>query len=204
MRTVEVTRTYLEVKRGTKRGGGGVGAGRFKPTPKRGPTAKGLRVQRVFQCAPAFYRFLYTEIGRANYWTDRLAWGDHEIRAHLARPAVSLWLMSCHGGPAGYFELVEISDDEYEINYLGLLPDFQGRGLGKHLLTYAVKTCWKLGARRVQLDTCNLDHPAALQNYLKHGFRPYSKERFYRVLPVSEAEEQLFRSGRMNSSVEYG
>lgn len=218
MRTVEVTRTYLEVKRGSRggsRGGSTVGSsnsltgvgggGKFKPARSQ-PRCGGLQVARAFQCAPSFYRYMYTEIGRANHWTDRLHWSDQKIRTHLARPDISLWVVSCHGSPAGYFELVCLAEDEFEINYLGLLPDFQGRGLGKHLITAAVQTCWKQGAKRVQLDTSTLDHPAALKNYLKRGFKPYQIERFYRFLPVTEAEERRLRSGTGGflQAVEYG
>ncbi|MEI8195725.1 MAG: GNAT family N-acetyltransferase [Phycisphaerae bacterium] len=215
MRTVEVTRTYLEVKRAGRGGrfgtessnsmGPSAGGGKFKPARGQ-PRWGGLHVERAFQCAPSFYRYIYTEIGRANHWTDRLDWSDQRIRTHLGRPDISLWVVSLHGSPAGYFELVRLAEDEYEINYLGLLPDFQGRGLGKHLITAAVQTCWKLGAKRVQLDTSTLDHPAALKNYLKRGFKPYQTERFYRFLPVTEAEERRLRSGTGGfvNMVEYG
>jgi GNAT superfamily N-acetyltransferase len=56
------------------------------------------------------------------------------------------------------------------------LPEFLGRGLGKHLLTQAVQTAWGLGAARVWLHTCTLDDPAALPNYLARGFRPFKTD----------------------------
>lgn len=191
MRTVTVTRTYLEIT--SKK--------QFKAKRRR---PAHLRIERVFQCAPSFYKFMYTEIGRANYWTDRIAWSEKQIRRHLTSPRVSLWLMTCHGGPAGYFELVKLDDGGIEINYLGLLPEFQGRGLGQHLLTAAVQTCWKLGAKRVQLDTCSLDHPGALTTYLKRGFVPYQTERFYRMLPTTPAEEKRFRTTGTKGRAQYG
>ena len=63
------------------------------------------RVERVLDCPPAFWRFLYAEIGRAHQWVDRLPWSPAEIRAYLADPAVTLWLLTVWGAPAGYFEL---------------------------------------------------------------------------------------------------
>jgi GNAT superfamily N-acetyltransferase len=86
--------------------------------------------------------------------------------------------MSWEGGPAGYFELREHDDASVEIAYFGLLPDFIGRGWGKYLLTRAVQIAWDLGATRVWLHTCTLDHPAALPNYLKRGFRPLRTEEY--------------------------
>src|SRR5918995_1859877 len=88
-------------------------------------------------------------------------------------------------GPTGYFELRAHQDDSVEIAYFGLLPDFIGRGWGKYLLTRAVQSAWQQGPRRVWLHTCTLDHPAALPNYLKRGFRPVRQEVYeiHRTLP---------------------
>jgi GNAT superfamily N-acetyltransferase len=134
------------------------------------------RVERVLDCPPAFWRFLYAEVGRAHQWVDRLPWSPAEIRAYLADPAVSLWLMSVWGAPAGYFELRRDPDGSIEIAYFGLLREFQGRGLGGHLLTQAVQRAWEAGATRVWVHTSTLDHPSALPNYLKRGFRVYKTE----------------------------
>jgi GNAT superfamily N-acetyltransferase len=60
--------------------------------------------------------------------------------------------------------------------YFGLMPDFLGRGLGKQMLTAAVKRSWEMGAKRVWLHTCTQDNPAALPNYVKRGFTPYKTE----------------------------
>jgi GNAT superfamily N-acetyltransferase len=78
--------------------------------------------------------------------------------------------------PAGYFELREHDDGSAEIAYFGLLPAFIGRGWGKYLLTRATQAAWELGPNRVWLHTCTLDHPSALPNYLKRGFRPVRSE----------------------------
>jgi GNAT superfamily N-acetyltransferase len=134
-------------------------------------------VERLQECSIEFFRFLYREVGRAYQWTDRLIWSDQRVSEHLATPGVSLWLMSWEGKPAGYFELREL-DDSVEIAYFGLLPGYIGRGWGKYLLTRAAQIAWELGRRRVWLHTCTLDHPAALPNYVKRGFRPVRQEVF--------------------------
>jgi GNAT superfamily N-acetyltransferase len=84
--------------------------------------------------------------------------------------------MSWEAEPAGYFELRQHEDGSVEIAYFGLLPNFIGRGWGKYLLTRAVDTAWSLDPKRVWLHTCTLDHPAALPNYLKRGFRRVREE----------------------------
>jgi GNAT superfamily N-acetyltransferase len=141
------------------------------PTPKPTP-----RIERMADCAVEFFRYLYREVGRAYHWTDRLGWTEEAIRAYLGTPGVSIWLMSWETTPAGYFELKRHDDGSVEIAYFGLLPDFLGRGWGKYLLTRAVESAWQLGTHRVWLHTCTLDHPAALPNYLRRGFRPFREE----------------------------
>jgi GNAT superfamily N-acetyltransferase len=140
-----------------------------------GPDAS---VERVEQCPPAFWRHLYTEVGREYHWIDRLSWTDAAIAAYLADPAIELWILRSNGGAAGYFELRGDAEGGMEVAYLGLLPAFVGRGLGKFLLTRAVERAWARGASRVWLHTSSLDHPSALPNYLARGFRIWKQETY--------------------------
>jgi hypothetical protein len=39
------------------------------------------------------------------------------------------------------------------------------------LLSKALEHAWTEDTARVFLDTCSKDHPNALPNYLRHGFR---------------------------------
>lgn len=141
-----------------------------------------IRIERVTDCPPSFWRFLYTEVGRRYHWFDRLPWTDDQIRDYLGDPAVSLYVMWVTGAPAGYFELRVEPDRAVEIVYFGLIGEFTGRGLGGHMLTEAAKRAWATGATRVWLHTNTLDHPAALPNYLKRGFR-VTKTEPYEVTP---------------------
>ncbi len=164
MPTIEVTRTYLEMTE-----------------PPEGPdTAWGVteRVERVTACPPSFYRFLYAEVGRAYHWLDRASWSDDQIRAHVASPGVELLVLYVAGAPAGYCELAHHEDESIEIAYFGLLPEFQGRGLGRRFLEWAIRRAWGHGARRLWLHTCSLDGPGALPNYLARGFRPFKTESY--------------------------
>jgi GNAT superfamily N-acetyltransferase len=161
--STEVTRTYLEMTSPSDL--------RAAPLP-----SDDVRVERMGECPPSFFRYLYEEVGRAYRWVDRLGWSEEQVRARLGDPAVSLHLLSVKGSPAGYFELQGHPDGSVEVAYFGLLPDFLGRGLGKYLLTQAVQTAWGRGAVRVWLHTCTLDDPAALPNYLARGFRAFKTE----------------------------
>jgi ribosomal protein S18 acetylase RimI-like enzyme len=170
MRRVEVVRTYLELAAGDSAGEGG-------------PADPPARVERLACCPPSFFRYLYAEVGRSYHWLDRVGWTDEQIRARLGAPGVSLHLLSLGGAPAGYFELERHGDGAVEIAYLGLLPEFTRRGLGRRLLREAVLAARAQGARRVWLHTCTLDDPAALPNYLARGFRPFRTETYVALLP---------------------
>ena len=178
---IEVTRTYVQMTSPSQL------------APSR-VTDQSVRLDRVHDCPASFHRYLYVEVGRHYHWVDRLGWTDSQIRAYLNTPGLSLWLMTYRGAPAGYFELQHHEDGSVEIAYFGLLQEFLGRGLGRHLLTCAVEQAWADGANRVWLHTCTLDDPAALPNYLKRGFTPFKEEQYITSVAGNEhlkvAEEQ--------------
>lgn len=140
------------------------------------PTA--FAIERMQHCPPAMWRFLYTEVGRRYRWLDRLDWTDGEVRAYLEDPAVSLWLLTVEASPAGYFELRRHDDTSVEIAYFGLIHAFTGQGLGGHLLTVATREAWAMQPARVWLHTSDLDHAAALPNYLARGFQITRRESY--------------------------
>jgi GNAT superfamily N-acetyltransferase len=163
--TIEVRRTYLQML--------------DQSELRRAPIEDtGVRIEQAVECPAHFFRYLYREVGRNYHWIDRLGWTDEEIRAYLDQESVSLWVMYCEGVPAGYFELRRHADDSVELAYFGLLPEFIGRGLGKHLLTSAVERAWSNNPVRIWLHTCTLDDPAAMPNYLQRGFKPFREETY--------------------------
>jgi ribosomal protein S18 acetylase RimI-like enzyme len=162
---IEVTRTYLEMREPAE----------LRPAPSNDPL---IRIELQADCPVDLFRFLYREVGKNYHWIDRLPWTDEEITAYLDQPNVSLWLLTYGGETAGYFELKKYEDGSTEIAYFGLLQNFIGRGLGKHLLTRAVEQAWADGATRVWLHTCTDDDPAALPNYQKRGFKPFRTEKY--------------------------
>jgi len=170
---VEVTRTYLQLSR-------------LEDLSSARIDDPRVRVERVEECPASFYRYLYAEVGRFYHWVDRLPWTDAEIRSHLTRTEISLWAMYCEGAPAGYFELERHPDGSIEIAYFGLMQEFLGRGLGRHLLTVAAEQAWSDQAKRVWLHTCTLDDVAAMPNYLKRGFKPFKQETYSTEITADE------------------
>jgi ribosomal protein S18 acetylase RimI-like enzyme len=123
-----------------------------------------------------YYRFLYKAVGYALRWRDRLIMPDEELSAALCSPDTSVYVLFVRGVPAGYVELVRQGSDT-EVAYFGLRPQYQGYGLGKHLLSYGIQRAWDDGAARVWVHTCNMDGEHALENYLRRGFVVYDVQK---------------------------
>ncbi len=160
---VDITTTYLEMRDRSQV---------HQAYRERGD----LEIKQITTPLPEFNRFLYTAVGGDWYWLDRLAWTYQQWLDWLDRPEVQTWVAYMSGAPAGYFELEAQAEGDVELVYFGLLPRFIGEGLGAHLLTIAVEQAWEMGARRVWLHTCTLDHPSALANYCARGFRVVREE----------------------------
>lgn len=116
-----------------------------------------------------YYLELYNEVGRAWGWTGRLLKSPEELTAILNSGNNEVWLFRTENKIAGFFELVR-SENETEIVYLGLKPEWIGKGLGQKLIRASVSIAGQNG-EKVWLHTCERDHPTALQAYLKAGFK---------------------------------
>ena len=124
-----------------------------------------------------FNRFLYALVGEAWQWNDKLNESDASWKAYSERDNLRTWVAYYQGAIAGYFELEVSADQEVEIKYFGLTPEFIGKGLGGFLLSYAIQQAWNsCNAKRVWVHTCSLDHPSALSNYQALGFVLYKEE----------------------------
>jgi GNAT superfamily N-acetyltransferase len=142
--------------------------------PAKVALADVVLMQAEIPC-PELNRFLYTAVGGPWFWVNRLGWTYDQWLAYLDRPELETWVGYVSGTPAGYFELEAQEGGSVEIAYFGLLTAFTGRGLGGHLLTAAIQRAWDMGASRVWVHTCTLDHPRALRNYQARGFRVFKE-----------------------------
>jgi GNAT superfamily N-acetyltransferase len=180
MPTVSVRRTHLELP------------DRAALRPATGAPPEGARVERLDPCPVPLYRALYRAVGGRWHWRDRNTWPDERLRLRLDDPGVRVLALRAPAvvpadpdvqGIAGFAELSRLGDDVVEIAYFGLVAEAIGRGLGGFLLARAVEEAWGMGAERVVLNTCTLDAPQALPNYLARGFRPVREEWYEAELP---------------------
>ena len=144
----------------------------FRPSARQASYA----MVRLTAPSPEFLRFLYAAVGSGYHWTDRLPWALEEWAGRLADPSVEVWVAWAGGAPVGYVELGRRDAGVVEICYFGLLPHAVGNGQGGPLLSDAVARAWAMGASRVYLNSCSLDHPAAMVNYRARGFHVVREE----------------------------
>jgi len=115
------------------------------------------------------YLELYKEVGGAWGWTGRLLKTRDELDGILKSANNEVWLFEVENEVAGFFELLRL-ERETEIVYLGLKPEWIGKGFGQRLIQSAIYTAGK-GGGKVWLHTCDRDHGSALPAYQKAGFK---------------------------------
>ena len=122
-------------------------------------------------------KFFYKQIGKKHKWVDRLIWNENQWIKYINNSNVKTYTLQDNNNLAGYFE--QIFDQkklECEIAYFGILQDYIGKKLGGYLLSQAIKKSFAIGANRVWVHTCSLDHEHALKNYLSRGMKIFKSE----------------------------
>ncbi|MDX2194467.1 MAG: GNAT family N-acetyltransferase [Gemmatimonadales bacterium] len=167
MPTVPVTRTHLRL-------------GDHRPSR---PAPPGFGLRAVSPCPAPLYRRLYADVGGPWHWRDKLAWDDARLDAYLAEPGRRVFLAELDGALAGFVQLDRLADGTEELAYFGLLPAWLGRGLGGPLLDLAIAEAARSAPPAIILNTCTLDHPSALPNYLRRGFVVEREESYAYDIP---------------------
>ena len=134
--------------------------------------ASPLRLERWDDADPGRYRRLFEKIGSPWLWYSRLAMDDGTLADAMAEVHA---VIDSKGEEVGLLELDFRTSGECLIRFLGLVPELSGRGHGNWLFAETIRLAWRPGVRRVSVNTCTLDHPAALRAYLKAGFRAYKR-----------------------------
>jgi GNAT superfamily N-acetyltransferase len=120
----------------------------------------------------SFYRFLQFQVGHPWNWETRLRLDDETLAAAIHAGTTEVYVLYLDGAPAGFYEVNRADPAVSDLAYFGLMPHSAGRGLGRWFLSRAIEACWASEPERVTVNTCTLDHPAALSLYQKLGFQP--------------------------------
>ena len=138
-----------------------------RPRPRPLPDSP-FRLQRWNDPAPEKYRELFRRVGGRWLWYSRLAMDDATLRANIREVHA---VIDPRGIEVGMIELDFAQSGTCLIRFLGLVPELAGKGHGKWLFAQVMALAWRQGVERVAVNTCTLDHPAALSAYMRAGFR---------------------------------
>ncbi|MCF3946977.1 GNAT family N-acetyltransferase [Acidiphilium sp. AL] len=119
----------------------------------------------------ATYRDLYDRVGQDWLWWLRRMMPDDMLGRLLADPAIAVQVLRMDGVVAGFFELDATPWPDVNLSYFGLLPGAIGKGIGFSLLGAAIEQVFAGPVRGMTVNTCTADHPRALPNYQRAGFR---------------------------------
>ncbi len=156
---IAVTITYLEQS----------ARPHLPPAPPLGEKMK-LALMRAEKPPVHFYRYLYDLVGAPYNWVSRRKLSDADLASVIQDEDVYLYVLYAGGAPAGMAEIDARDRSIHEVKFFGLTPDFTGRGLGRYFLTHVIELAWSRAPEKLRLETCTLDHPAALPLYQRLGF----------------------------------
>jgi GNAT superfamily N-acetyltransferase len=121
------------------------------------------------------YRTLFRKVGEPWLWFSRAVMPDRKLAAILDHPRVEAYALQDGKIDMGLLELDFRPDEEAELAFFGLAPDFIGRGAGRFLMNEAIRRAFAHPIRRFFVHTCTLDSPGALPFYIRSGFTPYRR-----------------------------
>jgi GNAT superfamily N-acetyltransferase len=140
------------------------------------PSSPRLALMRAEKIPLHFYRYLYAAVGGSWLWVERLELSDKALSGKVHRDGIEIYVLYGNGAPAGYYELDFADSASTRLVYFGLVPEWTGKRIGPWLLGAAVSEALSRGASEVLVNTCTMDHPAALPLYQRMGFRPIRRE----------------------------
>lgn len=141
----------------------------------RKPPAGAWKLRRVERADLGWYRDLFRRIGENWLWFSRLKLGDTALRAILHHPSIELYALQAAESDEGLLELDFRVEKDCELGFLGVVPKLIGTGSGRFLMNRAVDRAWSHPIRRFWMHTCTLDHPGALEFYVRSGFHPFRR-----------------------------
>lgn len=161
-KTIKVTRKYMEMC--------------LKPANRISLNTKNVEILELKKPDVDIYRFLFDATGGDLGWTDRKLLSDSELSAIINNENTSIIVLTFEGQYTGFAELMKYKNGDTELKYFGLMPTYRGKGLGKYFLNAVLHKAWDSNPKRIILNTCDIDHPAAIPVYQKAGFSIYKTE----------------------------
>ena len=147
----------------------------LQPPARSDPASNDFELRRISSPDLAWYRSLFRKIGENWLWFSRLHMSDAELLAILGDPAVDVFVLTHAGIESGFLELDRRQFPDIELAFFGVVPELIGKGAGRFLIAQAIDIAWAHQPNRFWVHTCTLDHPRAVEFYMKSGFVPYKR-----------------------------
>ena len=122
------------------------------------------------------YRALFRRIGEDLFWFSRLQLSYDELRERFDAPFYEAYVFESAVQEEGIVELDFGVEGECQLAFFGLTPMMVGRGAGRWMMNRALEIAWSRPIRRMWVHTCSLDHPNALNFYVRSGFEPFRRQ----------------------------
>lgn len=137
----------------------------------------GLSLVHVRNPSSEWYLDLFRAIGGQDWlWSSRLELDRCALAAILADAAVEIRVLRDGAGrDLGLLELDFRTPKQCKLAFFGVARAVQGQGVGRWMMQAALARAWAVPMDRVLVNTCTLDHPAALPFYMRSGFRPVAR-----------------------------
>lgn len=116
------------------------------------------------------YFQLYDGVGSNYEWTDRHDLTNNQLEVIINSSSTQIFTLMHNSETVGFTEFI-LDENFVEILYFGLFPNAIGKGWGPQFLQLTINQAWSYHPPKVQLNTCDWDHPKALTTYLKAGFK---------------------------------
>ena len=124
-----------------------------------------------------WYRDLYWRIGAIDWlWFSRLKLEPSALEAIIRHPNVEVYALASDERDEGLVELDFRNEGECELAFFGVTKRLIGRGAGRSLMNEAIERAWSRPIRRFWVHTCTMDHPGALEFYVRSGFKPFRRQ----------------------------
>lgn len=149
---------------------------RRRPESRPDPPNVQFTLERIAEPALDWYRAIFRRIGEPYLWMSRLVMSDEQLASVIRDPAVEIYAARAGEDDAGLLELDFRTPGECELVFFGLVADCVGKGAGRRMMNRAIEIAWSHPISRFWVHTCTLDHPAALDFYVRSGFTPFKRQ----------------------------
>jgi GNAT superfamily N-acetyltransferase len=147
-----------------------------RPPLRPDPAGAGFGLTRVATPDLVWFRALFRRVGENYLWASRLRMADEKLTAELLDPAMETYALTRDGEDLGLLQLDFRETPSGELGFFGVADELIGTGAGRWLMNRALERAWSQPIDRFWVHTCTLDHPAALDFYVRSGFTAFRRQ----------------------------